>query len=143
MSLPLSVAQAILSGALAEARALSAKSLAVIVLDAGANPVVFAREDGASLFRFDIARAKAFGALGMGDDTRVLTERAAGNPVFFQSVSAAVSGNIAFSPGGVLIRDLEDRTLGAIGVSGDTGDLDERCALAGLRAAGYARDDEL
>lgn len=143
MSLPLSVAQAILSGALAEARALSAKSLAVIVLDAGANPVVFTREDGASLFRFDIARAKAFGALGMGDDTRVLTERAAGNPVFFQSVSAAVSGNIAFSPGGVLIRDLEDRTLGAIGVSGDTGDLDERCALAGLRAAGYARDDEL
>lgn len=143
MSLPLSAAQAILSGALAEARALSAKPLAVIVLDAGANPVVFAREDGASLFRFDIARAKAFGALGMGDDTRVIAERAASNPMFFQSVSAAVGGNIAFSPGGVLIRDSNGQPLGAIGISGDTGDRDEGCALAGLRAAGYARDDEL
>lgn len=142
MNLPLAIAQTIVSGALAEARALSLKPLAIIVLDAGANPVVFAREDGASLFRFDIARAKAFGALGMGDDTRVLAERAAANPVFFQSVSGVVGGNIAFSPGGVLIRDTSGQILGAIGISGDTGDQDERCALAGLRTSGYARDNE-
>lgn len=136
MSLTLAKAQTIVATALAEARARNAKPLAVIVLDTGGHPVAFAREDGASLFRHDIARAKAMGALGMGDDTRVLAERAKGNPAFFQSVSVAVGGNIAFSPGGVLIRD-GGAILGAVGISGDTGDCDELCALAGLNAAGF------
>lgn len=136
MSLTLSAAQAIVTAALAEARARAAKPLAVIVLDAGGHPVAFAREDGATMFRHDIARAKAVGALGMGDDTRVITERAKANPAFFQSVTAVVGGNIAFSPGGVLIRN-GGAIIGAVGISGDTGDCDEECALAGLRAAGF------
>ena len=139
MSLPLDAAQAIIAAALADARVRGAKPLAVIVLDAGGHPVAFAREDGASLFRHDIARAKALGALGMGDDTRVLAERAQGNPAFFQSVSVAVGGNIAFSPGGVLIRQ-GGQIIGAVGISGDTGDCDEDCAFAGLRAAGFNQE---
>lgn len=136
MSLTLLAAQTITAAALAEARARGAKPLAIIVLDAGGHPVAFAREDGATMFRHDIARAKAVGALGMGDDTRVIAERAKGNPAFFQSVTAVVGGNIAFSPGGVLIRD-GAAVVGAVGISGDTGDCDEECALAGLRAAGF------
>jgi uncharacterized protein GlcG (DUF336 family) len=136
LSLNLSAAQTIVAAALADARARGAKPLAVIVLDAGGHPVAFAREDGATMFRHDIARAKAVGALGMGDDTRVIAERAKGNPAFFQSVTAVVGGNIAFSPGGVLIRD-GGSVIGAVGISGDTGDCDEECALAGLRAAGF------
>jgi uncharacterized protein GlcG (DUF336 family) len=136
MSLTLAAAQIIVSAALEEARTRGVKPLAVIVLDAGGHPVAFAREDGASLFRHDIARAKAMGALGMGDDTRVLAERAKGNPAFFQSVSVAVGGNIAFSPGGVLIRQA-GAIIGAVGISGDTGDCDELCAFAGLKAAGF------
>ena len=132
----LAYANAIITGALAHARSISAKPLAVIVLDAGGHPVAFAREDGASLFRHDIARAKAMGALGMGADTRVLAERAAGNPAFFQSLAVAVGGNIAFSPGGVLIRDAGGAIIGAVGISGDTGDIDETCALAGIAGAG-------
>lgn len=129
-------ARTIIDAALAQARSDGALPLAVVVLDAGAHPVAFAREDGASLYRFDIARAKAAGALGMGADTRVLAERAAKNPVFFQSVSAIVQGQIAFSPGGVLIRDASGTIVGAVGVSGDTGERDEVCALAGMAAAG-------
>lgn len=136
MSLTLAAAQTIVIAALAEARSRNAKPLAVIVLDAGGHAVAFAREDGESLFRHDIARAKAMGALGMGDDTRVLAERAKGNPAFFQSVSVAVGGNIAFSPGGVLIREA-GAIIGAVGISGDTGDCDELCAFAGLKAAGF------
>lgn len=137
MSLPqLAAAQAIVSGVLAEARSRSAKPLAVVVLDSGGHPISYVREDGASLYRHDIARAKAMGALGMGDDTRVLAERAKGNPEFFQSLAVAVGGAIAFSPGGVLVRDGEGAILGAVGVSGDTGDVDEECAVAGLAAAG-------
>jgi uncharacterized protein GlcG (DUF336 family) len=131
----LSTAQTIVVTALAEARARNAKPLAIIVLDTGGHPVAFAREDGATLFRHDIARAKALGAIGMGDDTRVIVERAKSNPAFFQSVTAVVGGNIAFSPGGVLIRD-GGKVIGAVGVSGDTGDCDEDCALAGIRGAG-------
>ncbi|HQS68578.1 MAG: GlcG protein [Novosphingobium sp. 28-62-57] len=136
MTLSLNAAQTIIAAALAEARARHAKPLAIIVLDAGGHPISFAREDGATMFRHDIARAKALGAIGMGDDTRVIAERAKGNPAFFQSVTAVVGGNIAFSPGGVLIRD-GGAVIGAVGVSGDTGDCDEECAFAGIRAAGF------
>ncbi|MFN3457390.1 MAG: GlcG/HbpS family heme-binding protein [Novosphingobium sp.] len=136
MSLTLNAAQTIITAVLAEARSRRAKPIAVIVLDAGGQPVAFAREDGATMFRHDIARAKALGAIGMGDDTRLIAERAKGNPAFFHSVTAVVGGNIAFSPGGVLIRD-EAKIIGAVGVSGDTGDCDEKCALAGIRAAGF------
>lgn len=135
-SLSLHAAQAIIAGALDAARQRAAKPLAVVVLDAGGHPVAFAREDGASLFRFDIARAKAMGAIGMGDSTRVLAERAKGNPIFFQSVTAVVGGDVAFSPGGVLVRQ-DGAIIGAVGISGDTGDCDEECALAGLIAAGF------
>lgn len=137
----LAEAQAIIAGTLAEARTRRAQPLAVVVLDAGARPVAFAREDDATFFRHEIATAKATGALGMGADTRVLAQRAAGNPVFFQSLSTAVGGQIAYSPGGVLVRR-DGMVIGAVGVSGDTGDCDEACALAGLACAGLAREEQ-
>lgn len=130
-------AQTIVAGTLAEARGRSANPLAVVVLDAGGHPVASAREDGATFFRHTIAVAKATGALGMGADTRVLAKRAAGNPVFFQSLSSVLGGQVAFSPGGVLIRS-EGVVIGAVGVSGDTGDCDEECALVGIAKAGLA-----
>ena len=136
--LNLAAAQTIITGALAHAQAQGAKPLAVIVLDAGGHPMAFARNDGASFYRLDIARAKAQGALGMGSDTRALAERAKGNPAFFQSLSAVVGGGIAYSPGGVLIRDAAGVIIGAVGISGDTGDMDEACGFAGLVAAGLA-----
>lgn len=141
MTLSLHAAQSIIAGALDAARQRAAKPLAVVVLDAGGHPVAFARQDGASLFRFDIARAKAMGAIGMGDSTRVLAERAKGNPIFFQSVTAVVGGDVAFSPGGVLVRHAGS-IVGAVGISGDTGDCDEECALAGLAAAGFSTESE-
>jgi uncharacterized protein GlcG (DUF336 family) len=113
------------------------KPLAVMVMDAGGHPVAFARQDGATFFRHEIARAKAIGALGMGADTRVLAERASNNATFYQSVSVVVGGDIAFSPGGVLICDDSGTVIGAIGISGDTGQMDEVCALAGIAAAGW------
>lgn len=137
--LTLSEAQTIVAVTLAEAHTRSAQPLAVIVLDAGAHPVAFAREDGATFFRLEIARAKATGALGMGADTRVLAQRAGGNPTFFQAVAVTVGGDIAFSPGGVLVRR-DGVVIGAVGVSGDTGDCDEDCALAGIRAAGLLQE---
>jgi uncharacterized protein GlcG (DUF336 family) len=133
----LAQAQAIISTALAHARAHNAKPLGVMVLDAGGHPIASAREDNATFFRLEVARAKAYGALGMGDDTRALADRAKGNPGFFQSLTAVVGGAIAYSPGGVLVRDSAGAIVGAVGISGDTGDMDEECAVAGIIAAGY------
>jgi hypothetical protein len=65
-------------------------------------------------------------ALGMGADTSFLAERARGNPVFFRSVTT-VGGDLVFSPGGVLIRE-HGVIVGAVGVSGDTGEMDAQCA---------------
>lgn len=128
-------AQAIVAGALAHARQASLKPLAVVVLDAGGHPVAMAREDGATFFRADIARAKATGALGMGADTAVLAERAKGNPTFFGGVVTTVGGDLVFSPGGVLVR-ADGAVIGAVGISGDTGEMDAACAIAGIAAAG-------
>jgi uncharacterized protein GlcG (DUF336 family) len=138
MTLTLDHARAIIDTAL---NTDDTQPLAVVVLDAGAHPVAFARQDGASLFRFDIAKAKATGALGMGSDTRILAARAANNPIFFQSVVAATGGRLALSPGGVLIRNVEGAVIGAVGISGDTGEVDEACAQAGIIAAGLSHGD--
>lgn len=132
----LAQAQTILSAGFAHARAQSAKPLAMVVLDAGGHPVAMAREDGATFFRADIARAKAYGALGMGADTAVLAERAKGNPTFFGGVVTTVGGDLVFSPGGVLVRS-GGVVVGAVGVSGDTGEMDAECASAGIAAAGF------
>jgi uncharacterized protein GlcG (DUF336 family) len=133
----LTQAQALVSGTLAAARSASLKPLGVVVLDAGGHLVAFAREDGASFGRFAVARAKAHGALAMGDDTAVLAERAKANPLFFASLVAALDGDLALSPGGVLVRDAAGMVIGAIGVSGDTGPADAAAAVGGLAAAGF------
>ncbi len=125
-------ANIIIAGALAEAGRCGAMPLAVVVLDAGGHLVAAQRQDGASLYRIEIARGKAIGALGMGADSAVLAERAKANPVFFQSVAAA-TGGLVLSPGGVLIQ-ADGEVIGAIGISGDTGEIDAVCAKAGIDA---------
>ena len=49
--------------------------IAVAVLDSGAHLKAFQREDGVSFLRSQIAQAKAWGALAMACDTRLLAER--------------------------------------------------------------------
>jgi uncharacterized protein GlcG (DUF336 family) len=43
-------------------------------------------------------------------------------------------------PGGVLIRDAASEIIGAVGISGDTSDKDEACAVYGITSAGLAPD---
>lgn len=135
MTLSLEQANAILAAAFDAAARVGARPIGVIVLDAGGQPVAYQRQDGASLFRFDIARGKAMTALGMGVDSGVIAQRASGNPAFFTSV-AAVTGALVLSAGGVLILD-RGQVIGAVGISGDTPEVDAACAAAGIAAAGF------
>ena len=132
----LAAARTIIDVALAHAREQQLNALAVVVLDAGGHIVAMAREDGATFFRCDIARAKAYGALGMGADTAVIAERAKGNPAFYSGVVTTVGGDLVFSPGGVLVHK-DGVVVGAVGISGDTGDRDAACAAIGIAAAGF------
>lgn len=136
----LKLAQAItmMHTAIAEGRKKNLAPLAVAVLDPGGHLIAFEREDGAGFARFNIAYGKAWGALGMGYGTRELAERAAKFPTFVTAISAASQGRMIPSPGGVLIVDSENEVIGAVGISGDSGDNDELCAIAGIEAAGFS-----
>ena len=137
-TLKLAEAGAIIDAALAEGRKRRLAPLAVAVLDAGGHLIAFKREDGAGFVRFDIAYGKAWGALGMGFGTRELADRAARFPTFVAALSAASQGRMIPSPGGVLIAATDGDVVGAIGISGDIGDNDEACAMAGIAAAGMS-----
>ena len=136
--LTLAQACAIVDAAIAEGRKKSFAPLAIAVLDAGGHVIAFKREDGASFLRFDIACGKAWGAIGMGFGTRELAERAAKYPSFVTALAAASQGRIIPSPGGVLILGADGDVVGAIGISGDVGDNDEVCAIAGIAAVGLS-----
>ena len=137
-TIKLAQASAIINTAIAEARKRNLAPLAVAVLDAGGNLIAFKREDGAGIVRFDIAYGKAWGALGMGFGTRELAERAAKFPTFVTALAAISQGRMVPSPGGVLIVGADKDVLGAVGISGDTGDNDEICAIAGIEAVGLS-----
>jgi uncharacterized protein GlcG (DUF336 family) len=133
--LTLATARQIADATLEAGAARGLAPLAVVVLDAGGNLLVALRDEKAGILRHEIAFAKAWGSLGLGFGSRRLAERVQHNPAFFAALSDVSGGRLAPSPGGVLIL-AQGQAVGAIGVSGDTGDADEACALTGIAAAG-------
>jgi uncharacterized protein GlcG (DUF336 family) len=72
----------------------------------------------------------------MGFGTRELAERAAKHPTFVSALAVVSEGRIVPSPGGVLIANSEGEVMGAVGISGDSGENDEACAMVGIEAVG-------
>jgi uncharacterized protein GlcG (DUF336 family) len=140
MSLTLAQASDIVDAALHQARELGLRPLTVTVLDAGGNPVVLKREDGCGILRPQIAHAKAWGAIGLGIGGGHVSRNAANDPVFFSALTAISGGRVASSRGGVLIRDSDNALLGAIGVSGDLPENDEKCATYAVASVGLVAD---
>ncbi|MBL1264773.1 GlcG/HbpS family heme-binding protein [Candidatus Methylomicrobium oryzae] len=137
--LTLEKANLIIQTAIAKARELKMAPLTVVVLDAAGHLKALQREDGASMIRQEIATAKAWGAVSMGVSSRSLAGVAVQRPDFMNSLVTLSQGKVMPVPGGVLIRDKENNQLiGAVGISGDVSDQDERCAIAGIEAAGFA-----
>jgi len=143
MSIKLAQASTIVDVALQKGRELSLRPLVVAVLDAGGHLVAYKREDKSAILRFEIAYGKAYGALGMGFGSRGLYERAQKAPMFITTLTAASQGRVMAAPGGVLIQDQNGDTIGAVGISGDTSDNDEACAVAGILAAGLKAETGL
>lgn len=139
MDLTLQTAETLAQTCLAHAAALKLKPLTVAVVDAAGVLKVLLRQDGTSLLRPDIAQGKARGAVAMGLGSRALFERAQAQPYFIQSMNALAGGALVPVPGGVLIRH-QGRIVGAVGITGDTSDNDEACAIHAIEAQGFTAD---
>lgn len=137
----LAQAEQIAAGALRHAATVGAAPLTVAVLDTGGHLVLLHRQDGSGILRPQVATGKAYGALGLGTSSRSIAEGAQQRPQFFGALASAAEGRVIPAPGGVLIRQ-GGALVGAVGITGDTSDVDEACAIAGVRAAGLDPEPE-
>jgi len=135
--LTLEKANLIINTATNKARKLNMEPITVVVLDEAGHLKAMQREDGATMIREQIATAKAWGAVSMGISSRSLASVAEKRPDFMNALLNMADGKIMPVPGGVLIRDTKNNLIGAVGISGDISDQDERCAIAGIEAVGF------
>ena len=129
-------ANAVIAAALDHGRELRLKPLSVVVMDAGGHLVALQRQDGASTLRPQIAAAKAGGALALGMSSRKIGDIAVERPSFVASLGPIAPHGVVPAAGGVIVVDAGGSPIGAVGITGDTSDQEEACALAGIAAAG-------
>ena len=139
MTLSLEAARGLIAAVRGEGEARGLSPLSACVVDAGGFPIAFERADGVSPMRFAIAHGKANGAVMMGLGSRAIAERAEAQPHFVQAMNALAGGALVPVPGGVLIRR-DGAVIGALGVTGDSSDADEGCAVAAIEAVGLQAD---
>ena len=141
MSIDLDAANKMIAAGIQIARGLKLQPMTLCVLDTGGHLVSAQRENKSAIMRFEIAYGKAYGALGIGHSTRFMQESmAARNPQFLTALSVASAGKTFPVIGGVLIRDAAGELVGALGVTGDSGDNDERVAVAAIEQCGFKAD---
>lgn len=76
----------------------------------------------------------------MGISSRLVRDRLSERPAFQNALAAASGGRFIPVPGGVLIEDADGFTIGAVGISGDTSEKDEYCAIRAIHAAGLSSE---
>ena len=140
--LTLAQASKIVDEALSVARQAKMQPMTVVVLDAGGHVVCCKKEDQSGIMRFEVAFGKAWGSLGMGRPSRMFEQMAAQRPHFVNSLASASQGRLVPVGGGVLILNSEKRVIGAVGVTGDTSDNDELCAIRAIRSVGLMSNPE-
>ena len=140
MELTLANAKDIIEHAFIEQQKQGFKPMAIVVLGSGGGIRASESQDNTSLLRPKIAHGKAYGAYSLGLGSRALYERAKVEPFFIQAMNSLCDGALVPVPGGVLIRDKDGQLIGAVGITGDTSDNDETCAVAGIEAAGFVAD---
>src|SRR5262249_21869152 len=141
-AITLDEANQIIAGTFASAGKRKAYALAAIVLDAGGSVKAFQKQDGAALMRFEIAYGKAFAALSLNRSSRQVLQKEREKPYFMAALERLADGPLFLEGGGQLIRDKTGEIVGALGVTGDVNEVDDLCAMDGIRSAGYLPDDD-
>jgi uncharacterized protein GlcG (DUF336 family) len=129
--LDLDAANRLAGAAIAACRA-QGRAIVVSVVDRGGNLVAVQRSDGVGPHNLDASRRKAFTALSTRGSTLDLARNAAVEP---DARNLATLPELLLLGGGVPLR-VQDQVVGAIGVAGGGGALnDHACALAAIAAA--------
>jgi uncharacterized protein GlcG (DUF336 family) len=104
----------------------------IAVADGGGNLVAHVRMDGAWIGSIDIAINKAFTARAFDISTRDLAKHAQPGGQFY-GIHASNHGRVMIFAGGVPVKRA-GKVVGAVGVSGGTGEQDQAVAEAGAKA---------
>jgi uncharacterized protein GlcG (DUF336 family) len=104
----------------------------IAVSDQGANLVAFIRMEGAWLGSIDIAQKKAFTSRAFDISTKDLATHSQSGNQFF-GIHASNDGKVMIFAGGIPLKS-GDKVMGAIGVSGGSGEQDHAVAEAGAAA---------
>ena len=128
-AITLDEAVAVIKETFAEAKRRNAYPLTAVLLDAGGHVKAAMKQDGASL-------------LAMGRQSRLVLQKAKEKPLFMQSLLDLATGPMFLEGGGQLIRDDDGEVIGALATTGDTNEVDDLSAIAGIRNAGFKSDDD-
>src|SRR3954451_25356980 len=104
----------------------------IAVADAGGNLVAHVRMDGAWIGSIDISIKKAFTSRAFDISTKDLATHSQSGGQFF-SIHASNDGRIMIFAGGIPLQR-DGKVVGAVGVSGGSGDQDHTVAEAGAAA---------
>lgn len=104
----------------------------IAVADAGGNLVAHARMDGAWIGSVDISIKKAWTSRAFDVATKDLAQHSQSGNQFF-GIHASNDGRVMIFAGGIPLKR-GGKVVGAIGVSGGSGDQDHAVAEAGVAA---------
>ena len=104
----------------------------VAVVDDGGNLVAFERMENAWLGSIDISQKKAWTSRAFDITTKDLGANSQSGDQFF-GIHASNDGKVMIFAGGIPLRS-EGKVVGAIGVSGGSGEQDHAVAEAGAAA---------
>lgn len=104
----------------------------IAVADAGGNLVAHVRMDNAWMGSIDISIKKAWTSRAFDISTKDLAEHSQSGDQFF-GINASNGGKVMIFAGGIPIKKGK-KVVGAIGVSGGSGEQDHAVAEAGAKA---------
>ncbi len=104
----------------------------IAIADAGGNLVAHVRMDGAWMGSIDISIKKAWTSRAFDIATKDLAEHSQSGQQFF-GIHASNGGKVMIFAGGIPLRQ-DGQVVGAIGVSGGSGEQDHAVAEAGAAA---------
>jgi uncharacterized protein GlcG (DUF336 family) len=124
-------AQLIISAGIVKAKEIG-QPMNIAVVDVGTNLTAFARMDGAWLGSIDIAINKAFTAKAFDISTLELGRNSEPGGQFF-GIHVSNHGRVMIFAGGIPLK-MNGQIVGAVGVSGGSGEQDQAVAEAAVAA---------
>lgn len=129
--LTLEVAKKIIEASEKEAKKLNV-AMVITVLDDGGNLIASHRMDDAWLASIDISKNKAWTSVALKTETEELEEVTVPKTELY-GLNTTNDGRIVVFGGGLPLK-MNEKIIGAIGVSGSSVDNDTQVAKAGLKA---------